>query len=66
MKVYHERTKHFELDLHFIREKLSKKVIEIQKVDTSVNVADIFTKSLSAGQHELFCKELKLFDSFHA
>ncbi|KAF5769258.1 putative soyasaponin III rhamnosyltransferase [Helianthus annuus] len=47
--VFHERTKHFELDLYFLREKISSGFIQTVKVDSGSQLADIFTKGLSAG-----------------
>ncbi|KAH9782071.1 retrovirus-related pol polyprotein from transposon RE2 [Citrus sinensis] len=44
---YHTRTKHIELDLHFIREHVAKKEFTIQHVSSSDQLADIFTKPLS-------------------
>ncbi|GJX42686.1 ribonuclease H-like domain-containing protein [Tanacetum coccineum] len=58
--VFHERTKHFELDVHFIREKVMVGVIKNVKVDTIVQVAVIFTKCLGVVKHSLFCR--KIFD----
>ncbi|KAJ0858060.1 putative RNA-directed DNA polymerase [Helianthus annuus] len=62
--VFHERTKHFELDLHFLREQVSNGVINPVKVDSESQLADIFTKSLSVEQHVQFCEKLKLVDLF--
>jgi hypothetical protein len=45
--VYHARTKHIELDYHFIREKVLNKDISIQFISTHDQPADIFTKGLS-------------------
>ncbi|KAF5779215.1 putative RNA-directed DNA polymerase [Helianthus annuus] len=62
--VFHERTKHFELDLHFLREKVADGIISPTKVDSESQLADIFTKGLSVVQHEDFCKKLGLIDMF--
>ncbi|KAJ0440838.1 putative RNA-directed DNA polymerase [Helianthus annuus] len=62
--VFHERTKHFELDLHFLREKVANGVINPVKVDSESQLADIFTKGLSVDQHEVFCEKLGLVDLF--
>ncbi|GKD33780.1 ribonuclease H-like domain-containing protein [Tanacetum coccineum] len=42
--VFHGKTKHFEIDLHLVREKVSYGVIKTLKVSSANNVADIFTK----------------------
>ncbi|KAH9791777.1 retrovirus-related pol polyprotein from transposon RE1 [Citrus sinensis] len=43
---YHSRTKHIELDLHFIREHVAKKQLTVSHVSSSEQVADILTKPL--------------------
>lgn len=49
--VQHERTKHVGMDCHFIREKLHTGAIQTEYVPSSHQLADIFTKQLSAHQH---------------
>lgn len=44
--VLHSRTKHVDVDFHFIREPVANKSIKLQHVSSAANVADIFTKSL--------------------
>ncbi|GJY13199.1 putative RNA-directed DNA polymerase [Tanacetum coccineum] len=62
--VFHEKIKHFEIDLHLVREKVGNGVVKVLKVASANNVADIFTKGLSIAQHNEFCKKLKLVDMF--
>ena len=49
--VFHERTKHIELDCHFVREKLLDGLISLSHVSTNLQLADIFTKPLSGPSH---------------
>ncbi|XP_071708106.1 uncharacterized mitochondrial protein AtMg00810-like [Rutidosis leptorrhynchoides] len=44
--VQHQRTKHVELDIHFVREKVAKGEVRILHVPTRYQIADIFTKGL--------------------
>jgi hypothetical protein len=44
--VQHQRTKHVEIDLHFVRERVAIGHVRVLHVPTSSQYADIFTKGL--------------------
>jgi len=44
--VQHQRTKHIEIDLHFVRERVAVGDLRVLHVPTSSQYADIFTKGL--------------------
>jgi hypothetical protein len=44
--VQHHRTKHVEIDLHFVREKVAIGQVRVLHVSTTSQFADIFTKGL--------------------
>ncbi|KAL5564518.1 hypothetical protein UlMin_027682 [Ulmus minor] len=56
--VLHSRTKHIELDLYFVREKVIAKEIEVNHVPSVDQVADVFTKPLSTQFFQRMKKKL--------
>ncbi|KAK1430741.1 hypothetical protein QVD17_13699 [Tagetes erecta] len=62
--VFHDRTKHFETDLHFVRDKVVSGQVSVNKIATSEQPADIFTKGLGVAQHDYLCRKLHLSDPF--
>ena len=45
--VQHRRTKHIEIDIHFVREKVALGQVRLLHVPTTAQFADIFTKGLA-------------------
>ena len=52
-QVHHEKTKHIDIKLHFIRLEVSKGTVKLVKVHTSNNVADMLTKPIPKAKFEL-------------
>uniref|UniRef100_A0A2N9ISJ0 Integrase catalytic domain-containing protein n=1 Tax=Fagus sylvatica TaxID=28930 RepID=A0A2N9ISJ0_FAGSY len=48
--VFHARTKHIEVDFHFIRERVLRKDLQVKFVSTNDQLADIFTKGLPSSR----------------
>ena len=51
--VLHARTKHIEIDLHFVREKVKEKRLELRYVPTTYQIVDILTTPLG---YQLFSR----------
>ena len=45
--MFHERTKHIEIDFHILRDKVLIRVIKLNHVRTHYQLADLLTKALS-------------------
>lgn len=62
--VYQERSKHIEVDCHFIIEKIKNKEIVTTFVGLQDELADIFTKWLAKSHTHQICFKLGLFDIY--
>ena len=58
--VYHSRTKHIELDMHFIRDKVLARELEINYIPSEEQIADILTKPLTFTQFNYLRSKLNV------
>ncbi|GJW99095.1 putative ribonuclease H-like domain-containing protein [Tanacetum coccineum] len=50
--VFHSKIKHIEIRYHFIRDAYEKKLIQVLKIHTDDNVADLLTKAFDLSRHQ--------------
>jgi hypothetical protein len=58
--VQHQRTKHIEIDLHFVRDQVALGHVKVLHVPTSSQYADIFTKGLPSAVFTKFRSSLNV------
>nr|KYP46490.1 Copia protein [Cajanus cajan] len=60
--VQHDRTKHIEIDRHFIKDNLDRGFVITTHVPTELQIADIFTKGLPPGRFQDLVGKLGMID----
>ncbi|WJZ80856.1 hypothetical protein VitviT2T_000733 [Vitis vinifera] len=62
--VQHDRTKHVKVDRFFIKEKLDDKIVELPKIRSEDQLADILTKAVSSQVFSKFLDKLGMCDIY--
>ncbi|GJV73616.1 putative ribonuclease H-like domain-containing protein [Tanacetum coccineum] len=59
--VFHSKTKHIEIRHHFIRDCYEKKLIQVIKIHTDHNVADLLTKAFDVSSPTIYASYIEQF-----
>jgi hypothetical protein len=58
--IFHRRSKHIEVDYHFVRERVSSRQLDVRIISTKDQVADIMTKPLPRSSFSSFRHNLNI------
>ncbi|RVW56491.1 Retrovirus-related Pol polyprotein from transposon TNT 1-94 [Vitis vinifera] len=64
--VHHDRTKHVEIDRHFIKEKIEEGVFKVSYTPTNCQTTDILTKALARVNFEDLTEKLGMINIYNA
>lgn len=60
--VLHQRTKHIEIDIHSVRDRVLQREITLEHIHTKLNIADLFTKLVVGKLFKNLGADLRLLD----
>ncbi|GJZ89389.1 hypothetical protein Tco_0661171 [Tanacetum coccineum] len=58
--IFHSKTKHIEIRHHFIRDSNEKKLIQMIKIHTNQNVADLLTKAFDVRRFQYLIASIRM------
>ena len=59
---YHARTKHIDVQFHFVCHYIKQKIIDLKYICTKKQLVDAFTKIIIINNFKSFCKKINLID----
>ena len=63
--VHHDRTKHVEIDRHFIKEKIDENIVDLSYIRTGHQTCDILTKALARKPFDHLVSKLGLYNIYN-
>ena len=63
--VHHDRTKHIEIDRHFISEKVNNGIVQLSYIPTKQQIADVLTKALTRVSFDELNSKLGLYNIYN-
>jgi hypothetical protein len=62
--VLHSKTKNIPIKYHFLREQVTNRIVQLNYISSTEQIADIFTKPLAATPFGYLCQKLGVITSF--